>query len=150
MGEDLFYSYTGKREHAAMYAHCAPAAGQNIENWAFSLWYDMRLRQRDDGQKETAAVWIGNKQYKPTVEKIAEHEEHLRKMAAERAFLQGGTSEEVQVDAEDHGVSILRPVEVEQAEDVAAADETSDDSHEEEEDRPVTSIMLEDDDALDF
>lgn len=161
MGVDVFYAHSGKWEHAMLYAHCAPAVGQNVEDWAFSLWYDLRRRQREDGQKETAAVWIGNKKFKPTVEQIEDYEEKLRRMKAEAEFFKEAPDADDdegwgpdEPEAADDG----EPARDESCDVAAAEDEEEEESDSDSagagdgsvDEQPLTSIMLEDADDLDF
>jgi len=161
MSAEIFYSYTGKWEDAALYAYCSPVVGQNIEDWAMSLWYDLRQRQRDDGQNDLAAVWIGDKKFKPTVEQIEAHEEKLRKLRAEEEFFRGTPDAD-----DDEGWRPYEPAAADDGEpardesrDVAAAEdeeEAEPDSDSagagdgEVDEQPLTSIMLEEADDLDF
>ena len=135
----IYYSYTGKAEHRCSYGFCTPDSHAELRRWAYSLWYDLRMRQKNEGRKPTAAVWIGETRYRPAQAEIDEYNERVLKALEEDKFYKRVDSEfEEPPDMDDEDGS-SSSAEVEDT----VEDESSED------DEP-TSITLEDDDALDF
>ena len=136
----IFFSVTGKAEHRQLYADCAASTKEELRSWAIQLWYDLRQRQKEDGVKPSAAVWIGQSRCQPTSEEISAYEdkvaELLRKQAEHKDLVE---DDELALDVVDD-------------EEPSSSDPFVEDSHEDEPDdeSEPPSIAFDDEDDLDF
>jgi hypothetical protein len=136
----IYFSRTGKAEHKELYAGCAAPSKEELRRWAIELWYDLRQRQREDGYRPSAAVWIGQTRCQPTVTEIEAHEQKLREIL-ER---EGKHKESEGAEDELPDVADDNEQQVETSSSGISHEEPSEDESE------LPDLVLDDDDDLDF
>jgi len=136
----IYFSATGKAEHRQLYADCAAPSKEALREWAIQLWYDLRQRQKEDGVKPTAAVWIGQTRCQPTVEEILAYEEKVADLLSKQA-----EHNDIEVD-EDEAQDMVEG-EWSSSSGPLAEDSPKDEPDDEPE---LPSLVFDDDDDLDF